>query len=64
MRRKIRVKQRMCLTGALLFAISFMFAVLSFFDSRFFALFLFTLCDWIVTVIPSYGLIVEEEVSE
>ncbi|MEM1539459.1 MAG: hypothetical protein QXK33_03485 [Candidatus Bathyarchaeia archaeon] len=60
---KVRIKQKMCKTGLLLFLIAYIFAVLTFIDFRFIALFIVALADWIVTIIPSYYLTVEHQDS-
>jgi hypothetical protein len=44
----------MCKTGMLLFLIAFMFACLSCLNPIFWSLFIFTLIDWIVTIIPAF----------
>jgi len=58
---KVKVKQRMCKTGLLLFLVAYIFAVLTFIDLRFIALFVISLVDWVITIIPSYYAIIETE---
>jgi len=54
-RKKIfRIRMKMCKTGLLLFIVAFMFACLSCLNPIFWSLFILTLTDWIVTIIPAF----------
>jgi hypothetical protein len=45
---------KLCKTGAVLLVVSFILGVLSMFEARLIPLFVFSLVDYVVTIIPAF----------
>jgi len=54
MKSKIRIRQKLCRTGAIMIMLCYFFAILCVYEPRFLPLLIVLLADTILTVLPSY----------
>jgi len=54
MKSKIRIRQKLCRTGAIMIILCYFFAILCVFEPRLLPILIVLLADTILTVLPSY----------
>ena len=52
--KKVRIKQRLCKSGAIMIMLCYLFAILSVYEPRLMPLLIVLLVDTVLVVIPSY----------
>jgi len=61
MKSKIRIRQKLCRTGAIMIILCYFFAFLCVFEPRFLPLLIVLLVDTCLTIVPSYFQIIEQK---
>jgi len=54
MKSKIRIRQKLCRTGAIMIALCYLFGILCVYEPRLLPILIVLLADTILTVLPSY----------